>query len=129
MQSLYLSVKDKLASSSRSSEDIDDILAIIDTVIGSMELAGVERSAHFYYEHIRLLCLLTKVDDAKSLLENAIDSKLPITTGCIVMVATNYVNRGDLCNAQYVASLSEIAGCGEAPSYLLRRIRGLEQQQ
>ncbi|KAL7519603.1 hypothetical protein ACHAWX_004362 [Stephanocyclus meneghinianus] len=128
MESLYLSVKDKLASSSGSPEDIDDILAIIDTVICSMELARVERSAHFYYEHIRLLCLLTKVDDAKSLLENAIDCKLPIKAGCIVMVATNYVNRGDFCNARYVASLSEIAGCGEAPSYLLRRIRGLEQE-
>ncbi|KAL7476080.1 hypothetical protein ACHAW6_001961, partial [Cyclotella cf. meneghiniana] len=72
MESLHLSVKDKSASASRSPEDIDHILAIIDTVIGSMELTRVERSAHFYYEHIRLLCLLTKVDNAKSLLEHAI---------------------------------------------------------
>jgi hypothetical protein len=124
MESLFLSAKDELNSSS-SPEDTNDISVVVDTIIGSMELAGVERSGNFVYEHIRILCMLNKFEDAKAMLEDAIENKLPIKPGLIVMIATEFANRGDVETARYVANLSATAGNGAAPEYLVRRIRSL----
>ena len=119
MESLWLSVKDQVAP---GDDDIDDVLAIAETIIGSMQLAGVERGSRFIYDHIRLLCLLKKFDDAKLILEEAIMDRIPIKTGNIIMIATGYLDRGDVESAREVAKLTKAAGCGETPWFLLNRI-------
>ena len=129
MEALWLNVKERQKTSELTDEDIDDILAVVDTVIRSMQLAGVEGSSSFIYEHMRLLCLLKKFDDAKLILESAIENGLAIKTGSIVLIATGYLEVDDIETARKVANLSVAAGCGEAPNFLMKRIQDREMDQ
>ena len=121
MESLWLNVKDRVASNEFADTDVDDILAVIDTVVSSMQLAEVDGGKRFAYEHMRLLCVLKQVDEARALLEYAIENKVPVKIGSIAMIANGYVDRGDAESARDVANLSAAAGCGE-PTFLLRQI-------
>lgn len=119
MESLCLNVKDQVVNE----DDADDVLAIVETVLDSMKLAGVDISSKFLYEHVRILCILKQVDDARQLIEKAVVDRIPVKPGAIVMVANEYLDRGDIENAQAMAKLSVNAGCGEPANFLKNRIQ------
>lgn len=125
MESLCLNVKDRVVNE----EDVDDILGIVETIMESMNLAGVDNSSKVLYEHIRILCILKRVDDARKILEKAIVDRLEVKPGTVVMIANGYLDAGDTRKARDVANLSVNAGCGEPPTYLLKRIANREEEQ
>jgi hypothetical protein len=129
MEAFVLNVRDRFASVEAADEDVEDILAIVDTFIESMDLACLDKSSQFIYGHMRLLCILNKVEDARTLLENAIADNIAVKPGSIVMIATGYLDKGDLSSAREVAKLFVPAGCGKAPTYLMNRIRQFEERQ
>jgi pentatricopeptide repeat protein len=129
MESFWLCVKARFQSSECNDDDISDILGIVDTILGSMELAGVERDKRFIYEHMRLLCLIKQVDDAKQCLHAAISDKISVKASSIVMIANGYLAKGDVQSARDVANLFVAAGCGEAPAFLLDRIGSLPRDE
>ena len=129
IEALWLNVKEWRKTSELTNEEVDDVLAVVDTVIASMQLVDVDGCSRFIYGHIHLLCLLKKFDDAKLLLESAIDNGLAVKTGSIVIVANGYLELDDIETARKVANLSVAAGCGKAPNFLLERIKDRETKR
>jgi pentatricopeptide repeat protein len=128
METLYIDTKERLGSSHYGPDDTEAVLGAVETVLSTMEELGIEPTGNFIYEHIRLLCVVGKLDDAKNLLDDAISNHTRVDLGSIVTIANAFIKVGDFEMARTVADLSVAAGCGETPFYLTKRISDTEQR-
>jgi len=129
MEILYIDTKDRFPYQSENPpefkpEDIEDVVGAAQIILDAMEEAGMEKTSHFYHEYIRVLCALGQLDEAYSVLEEAIRSKTPLPAKSLFLLATRYTYCGEVDKAYAIEKLSEAAGCGPLP-HLNNRIRNI----
>lgn len=129
MEALYLDSKEFFSPGQDvKPEDIDYAIDGAAMIQKSMNESGIEKSNHFMHEYIRVLCTTGRLDDAKSMLDEAIECRSPVEMGSIVLIASDYAGKGDFEMARSVANSSVMAGCGKPPSFLIHRINKLQRE-
>ena len=129
MEALYLDTKERFSAKAPDSvpDEVEDVLGAIEIVLNSMRAAGVEKSSHLIHEHVRLLCVVGKVEEAKIVLDEAIANRTRVSMGSIVSTAMSFARSGNFEMARTVAGLTDIAGCGKPPTYLIPWIDNVEK--
>eukprot|EP00571_Detonula_confervacea_P005363 CAMPEP_0172313854 /NCGR_PEP_ID=MMETSP1058-20130122/21123_1 /TAXON_ID=83371 /ORGANISM="Detonula confervacea, Strain CCMP 353" /LENGTH=756 /DNA_ID=CAMNT_0013027577 /DNA_START=99 /DNA_END=2369 /DNA_ORIENTATION=- len=128
MEALYIDTKERFPphGGKPPPQDIDDVLGASQIILDAMGEAEIEKTKQFYYEHIRLLCALSLLDDANLVLEDAIMSGVPIPRATLFILANRFADNGNYELAHKVAGLSAAAGCGKFPR-LISRINNIER--
>ena len=131
MEALYIDAKDRFPYKQRlqfNPQDIQDVVGAAQIVIDAMAEAGIQRTKLFFYEHIRLLYTLDLLEDAKSVLLEAIHTGTSVPKATLFMLGSKFANVGDFENARAIAQMSRAAGCGDFPR-LINRINNLEARK
>ena len=134
MESVYIDTKNRFPykqghpSLEYNPEDLDEVMGVANIIVDSMEEAGIKKTKKFFHEHIRLLCTIGKLEDARSVLDEAISLQVPVSMNTLFTLATRYADNKDFENAYAIGDLSEAAGCGILPR-LASTINNIRRRQ
>ncbi|KAL7552619.1 hypothetical protein ACHAWF_017606 [Thalassiosira exigua] len=110
-----------------TTQDIDDVVGAAQVILDTMEESEITKSKSFIGEHIKLLCAIGLVEDAYSVLEEAISTGTPVPRPPLFMLMSNFASMGNYDTAHNVAQMSIAAGCGEDPT-LAQRISNIRKR-
>lgn len=130
IEALYIDAKDIFTPNEENPrpEDEDYVISGMGMIEKSMEAAGIEPSTHFYHEKIRLLCTIGRPEEAKIVLDEAIEKGTRIGVGSIVFLTYRLASNGDFDAANQVVELCSVAGCGDPPEYLVVQLKNREER-